>query len=117
MLAATPPMGWNSWNQVGCAGLTEQVVRDAADGLVARGLRAAGYEYVVIDDCWQGGRDASGALFAHPTRFPSGIPALAAYVHERGLKLGIYGVPGSETCANFYDDYSITGIGSHGFEE
>jgi alpha-galactosidase len=105
-------MGWNSWNQVHCHDLTEQVVRDAADAIVERGLKAAGYEYIVIDDCWQGGRDDGGELFAHPKRFPSGIPALAAYVHGLGLKLGIYGVPGSETCANFYDGYAITSLGS-----
>lgn len=115
-LAATPPMGWNSWNQVRCEGLTERVVLEAATALVDRGLAAAGYRYVVVDDCWQGGRDESGRLVADPVRFPSGIPALAARVHELGLRFGIYAVPGAQTCANYYDDYPDLGLGSYGHE-
>jgi alpha-galactosidase len=91
-------------------------VRSAADAIVERGLREAGYEYVVIDDCWQAGRDTDGRLAAHPERFPSGIHALADHVHSRGLKLGLYAVPGSETCANFYDAYPAQGLGSRNRE-
>ncbi|GAA4530155.1 glycoside hydrolase family 27 protein [Amycolatopsis samaneae] len=116
-LAATPPMGWNSWNQVGCRGLTEQVVRDAADALVRTGMREAGYRYVVVDDCWQAPtRAADGSLRADPARFPGGIAALAAYVHARGLLFGIYAVPGSRTCAVVNNAYPATGIGSLGHE-
>lgn len=115
-LAGTPPMGWNSWNQVGCYGLTEGVVREAADEIVARGLAEVGYEYVVVDDCWQGGRDEDGVLFPDPERFPSGMAALADHVHGRGLRFGVYAVPGRETCANFYDGYPVRDIGSIGRE-
>jgi len=115
-LALTPPMGWNSWNYLRCDDLTEQAVRAAADAIVARGLATAGYEYVVVDDCWQAGRDAEGRLVADPTRFPSGIAALADYVHGLGLKFGIYAVPGSQTCANYWDHYPVQGIGSIGHE-
>ncbi|MGH3705463.1 MAG: glycoside hydrolase family 27 protein [Agromyces sp.] len=115
-LAATPPMGWNSWNQVRCWELTEQLVRDTADQLVARGLDRAGYRYVVVDDCWQGGRDEHGVLFSDPKRFPSGIPALAEYVHGLGLQFGLYAVPGTQTCANYYDAYPELGLGSYGHE-
>ncbi|MFF2275627.1 glycoside hydrolase family 27 protein [Agromyces sp. NPDC058126] len=115
-LAATPPMGWNSWNQVRCEGLTERVVLEAATALVDRGLAAAGYRYVVVDDCWQGGRDESGRLVSDPVRFPSGIPDLAARVHELGLRFGIYAVPGAQTCANYYDDYPDLDLGSYGRE-
>jgi alpha-galactosidase len=116
-LAATPPMGWNSWNQVGCDGLTEQVVRDAADTLVDSGMRDAGYRYVVVDDCWQDyTRAADGSLRANPERFPHGMAALADYVHQRGLRFGIYAVPGSGTCAMDNSGYPATGIGSLGHE-
>jgi alpha-galactosidase len=97
-LALTPPMGWNSWNKFGCD-VSEKLIRGAADAMVASGMREAGYQYVVIDDCWQVGRDAAGAILADPERFPSGIKALAAYVHSKGLKFGIYSDAGSMTCA------------------
>lgn len=116
-LAATPPMGWNSWNQVGCDGLDEQVVRDAADTLVATGMRDAGYRYVVVDDCWQAAtRAQDGSLHADPTRFPHGMAALADYVHSKGLLFGIYAVPGSKTCAMQNSGYPAQGIGSLGHE-
>jgi alpha-galactosidase len=96
-LALTPPMGWNSWNKFGC-NINEQIVRDSADAIVASGMRDAGYQYVVIDDCWHGPRDANGFITADPQRFPSGIKALADYVHSRGLKFGIYSDAGRLTC-------------------
>ncbi|WP_307793290.1 glycoside hydrolase family 27 protein [Amycolatopsis sp. MtRt-6] len=116
-LAGTPPMGWNSWNQVRCHDLTEDVVRKAADALADTGLRDAGYQYVVVDDCWQAPtRAADGSLRADPTRFPHGIAELADYVHSRGLLFGIYAVPGSRTCAMANDAYPASGIGSLGHE-
>ena len=96
-LALTPPMGWNSWNKFAC-NVNEQTVRDTADAMVASGMRDAGYQYVVIDDCWHGPRDANGFITADPQRFPSGIKALADYVHSRGLKFGIYSDAGRLTC-------------------
>jgi alpha-galactosidase len=96
-LARTPPMGWNSWHHFGCH-VSEALIRETADALVATGLRAAGYQYVVIDDCWQGARAADGAIRPDPARFPSGMRALAAYVHARGLKFGLYSDAGDRTC-------------------
>src|SRR5271170_8170540 len=58
-LAKTPPMGWNSWNKFGCKGLNEKVVRETADTMVSSGMKDAGYQFVILDDCWQTGRDAS----------------------------------------------------------
>jgi len=97
-LALTPPMGWNSWNKFAC-NVSEQVVRGAADAMVASGMRDAGYQYVVVDDCWAGSRDTDGFITVDPERFPSGIKALADYVHSRGLKFGIYSDAGRLTCA------------------
>ena len=96
-LAATPPMGWNSWNRFGCD-VDERLVRATADAMVASGMRDAGYLYVNIDDCWHGTRDADGFIRPDPERFPSGMKALADYVHARGLKLGIYSDAGATTC-------------------
>ena len=96
-LALTPPMGWNSWNKFACDN-NEQTVRAIADAMVASGMRDAGYQYVVIDDCWQTSRDANGIIVADAQKFPSGIQALADYVHSRGLKFGIYSDAGRLTC-------------------
>ena len=97
-LALTPPMGWNSWNKFQC-NVSDEMIRQMADAMVKSGMKDAGYQYVVIDDCWQVRRDASGNIVADPQHFPAGIKALADYVHSLGLKFGIYSDAGSETCA------------------
>jgi alpha-galactosidase len=96
-LSMTPPMGWNSWNKFACH-ITEEKVRQAADQMVSSGLKTAGYEYIVIDDCWQGERDAEGRITADKSKFPAGIKELADYIHARGLKFGIYSDAGTKTC-------------------
>ncbi|HSF99750.1 MAG TPA: alpha-galactosidase, partial [Vicinamibacterales bacterium] len=96
-LAPTPPMGWNSWNRFACD-VSEQLIRETADAMVASGMRDAGYTYVVIDDCWQVARDSAGTIVADPERFPSGMKALADYVHAQGLKFGLYSDAGLKTC-------------------
>ena len=98
-LARTPPMGWNSWNKYACAGLNEQVVRATADAIASNGMKDAGYQFVNLDDCWQTSRDAEGNIVADATKFPSGIKALADYVHSKGLKFGLYTDAGTRTCA------------------
>jgi alpha-galactosidase len=90
-------MGWNSWNKFAC-NVNEQVVRATADAMVSSGMRDAGYQYVVIDDCWHGPRDANGFITVDTQKFPSGIKALADYVHSKGLKFGIYSDAGRLTC-------------------
>ena len=97
-LALTPPMGWNSWNKFGC-NVSEEMIRQMGDAMVKSGMKDAGYRYVVIDDCWQVARDKDANIVADPQRFPSGIKALADYIHSLGLKFGIYSDAGSKTCA------------------
>ena len=97
-LAPTPPMGWNSWNKFSCA-IDEKSIREIADAMVASGMKAAGYEYINIDDCWQGERDSLGFITADRLKFSSGIKALADYIHAKGLKFGIYSCAGDKTCA------------------
>jgi len=97
-LAATPPMGWNSWNWFATT-VTDKDIRQAADLMVSSGMRDAGYVYLNIDDTWEGKRDANGVLHTND-KFPD-MKALADYVHGKGLKLGIYSYPGDKTCAGF----------------
>jgi len=101
-LAATPPMGWNSWNHF-ASKVTDADVRTAADALVASGMRDAGYIYVNIDDTWEGERDSQGMIHSN-AKFPD-MKALADYVHSKGLKLGIYSSPGPKTCAGYEGSY------------
>src|SRR6478752_6437850 len=97
-LALTPPMGWNTWNKFAC-NVSDQLVRGMADAMVKSGMKDAGYQYIVIDDCWQVSRDGNGNIVPDPKRFSSGIKALADYVHSKGLKFGIYSDAGTKTCA------------------
>ncbi len=101
-VAATPPMGWNSWNHF-AEKVNDAVVRAAADALVSSGMRDAGYVYVNIDDTWEGKRDEKGFINSNE-KFPD-MKALADYVHSKGLKLGIYSSPGPKTCAGFEGSY------------
>jgi len=115
-LARTPPMGWNSWNHFGC-NVSAQLIRETADALVASGMRDAGYQYVVIDDCWQVARDRSGKIVADSARFPGGIKPLADYVHSKGLKFGIYTDAGRRTCQGRPGTYGSEEIDARTYAE
>ncbi len=97
-LASTPQMGWNSWNKF-ATNISEELIKATADKMVELGLVDAGYVYLNLDDGWHGERDAQGFIHEDLKKFPSGIKALADYMHERGLKLGIYSDAGTNTCA------------------
>jgi alpha-galactosidase len=97
-LAKTPPMGWNSWNKFKNQ-VSDKLVRETADAMASNGMKAAGYQYINIDDTWEAGRDAQGNIQTNK-KFPD-MKALADYVHSKGLKLGIYSSPGPKTCADY----------------
>ncbi|WP_263419152.1 glycoside hydrolase family 27 protein [Terriglobus albidus] len=97
-LAQRPPMGWNSWNHFRNK-VDDAVIRAQAEAMVSSGMRDAGYVYINIDDTWEAGRDANGNIQTN-SKFPD-MKALADFVHSKGLKLGIYSSPGSQTCAKF----------------
>ncbi len=101
-LALTPPLGWNSWNVWG-ASVDDAKVRGAADAMVTSGLAAHGFQFINIDDGWEGKRDEHGVLQPNE-KFPD-MKALADYVHARGLKLGIYSSPGPRTCQGLEGSY------------
>lgn len=110
-LALTPPMGWMQWERFRCVidceaypddCISEKLFKQMADHMVSDKYLDAGYEYIMIDDCWSSKeRDKDGKLQADPQRFPNGIKSLADYVHKKGLKLGIYGDYGTKTCAGY----------------
>jgi alpha-galactosidase len=101
-LARTPPMGWNSWNKFR-ANVDDKSVREIADAMVSSGMKDVGYQYVNIDDTWEGYRDSAGNIVPN-SKFPD-MKVLADYVHSKGLKLGIYSSPGPKTCAGYEGSY------------
>jgi alpha-galactosidase len=119
-LALTPQMGWNDWNAYGC-GISEFIVTNNAGVIAANGMKAAGYQYVNIDDGWAGSRDSNGVIQAYSisSKFPDGIPWLANYVHNMGLKFGLYTDHGTNTCSSCIET-SINPVGkdpgSYGYE-
>ena len=100
-LGLTPPMGWNSWNTFSW-NINEELIKTAADAMIETGLAAAGYEYIVIDDCWsEMKRDENGRLVPDKKKFPNGMKAAADYIHSKGLKFGMYSCAGTHTCAGY----------------
>lgn len=110
-LALTPPMGWMHWQRFRCVTdcvaypddcISDNLFRTMADHLVSDGYLEAGYKYIIIDDCWASKqRDNNSRLQPDPDRFPNGIKDLADYIHDKGLKFGIYGDYGTHTCAGY----------------
>ncbi len=118
IVAATPPMGWNSWNAFAC-NIDEARIKAAADAMVSSGMKDVGYQFVNVDDCWMNGRDASGNIQWDKTKFPSGMSGLASYVHGKGLKFGIYSAPNTGTCEGLYGNPAMASVyvGSLGHEQ
>ena len=115
-LVLTPPLGWNSWN-VFHENINENQIKEIADAMVNSGLKDAGYIYLNLDDNWMDTkRDAQGNLQNNPKTFPSGMKALADYVHEKGLKFGLYGDRGKRTCHHYNSNWQSQS-GSNGHEE
>ena len=101
MIKNVPPMGWNSWNTFG-ENINEELILESADALVESGLKVAGYEYIVIDDCWAlRERGADGRMVPDPKKFPHGMKYVADYIHAKGLKFGMYSCCGAMTCASY----------------
>ncbi len=100
-LCAVPPLGWNSWNTF-AENISEELIFGIVDQMKEQGYQEAGYEYIVIDDCWSlKERDEQGNLVADPAKFPHGMKAVADYVHANGFKFGMYSCCGTRTCADY----------------
>ena len=116
-IKATPPMGFNTWNTFGF-NINEELIKSTADFFVESGLKAAGYEYIVIDDCWsEKQRDSQGRLVPDHTKFPNGIKPVADYVHSKGLKFGMYSCAGTHTCAGFPGSFEHEFVDAQTFAE
>ncbi len=117
MVKLTPPLGWNSWNTFG-PNIDEVLIKESADAMVESGLKDAGYEYIVIDDCWSElKRDENRRLVPDKNKFPNGIKAVADYVHSKGLKFGMYSCAGPITCAAYPGSYEYEFIDAQTFAE
>lgn len=111
-----PIMGWASWNAYRNQ-ISEDIIKSQTDALIELGLDKYGYTYLNIDDGYFGGRDEEGNLIAHPEKFPNGMKSIAAYIHSKGLKAGIYTDAGINSCASYWDsDPNGVGIGLFGNE-
>ncbi len=117
MVMRTPPMGWNSWNTFG-RNIDEKLIMETADAMVENGLLEAGYNYLVIDDCWaEMKRDESGRMVPDKVKFPNGMKAVADYVHSKGLKFGMYSCCGNLTCAGYPGSFDYEFIDAQTFAE
>ena len=117
MVVSTPPMGWNSWNTFG-HDVNEEIVLKSIDTMVDSGLLEAGYNYIVIDDCWAlRERDENGRMAADPEKFPHGMKYVADYAHSKGLKFGMYSCAGHRTCADYPASYDFEFIDAATFAE
>ena len=102
MFPKKPPLGFNTWNTFG-ENINDAMIRETADAMVEKGLLDAGYEYLVIDDCWsERQRDpVSDKIVPSKEKFPNGMRSVSDYVHDKGLKFGMYSCAGVRTCADY----------------
>ena len=118
MLSKTPPMGFNTWNTFG-ENINENIIKETADAMLEKGLLDAGYEYLVIDDCWsERERDPeSGKIVPDKIKFPNGMKAVSDYVHSKGLKFGMYSCAGTRTCADYPGSFDHEFLDAETFAE
>ena len=118
MLSRTPPMGFNTWNTFG-ENINESVIKETADAMVEKGLLEAGYNYLVIDDCWsERERDPeTGKIVPDKIKFPNGMKAVSDYVHSKGLKFGMYSCAGTRTCADYPGSFDHEFLDARTFTE
>ena len=107
-----PTMGWSSWNTYG-VNINESLIKQQANAIESKGLKAVGFDHINIDDGYFGGRDPqTGQLLIHPTRFPNGLKGIVDYIHKKGLKAGIYSDAGRNTCGSMFNgDVIGKGVG------
>ena len=118
MLSKTPPMGFNTWNTFG-PDIDEATIKETADAMIEKGLAAAGYNYLVIDDCWsERERDSeTDKIVPDHEKFPNGMKAVSDYVHSKGLKFGMYSCAGVRTCADYPGSFDHEFLDAETFAE
>ena len=118
MFPKKPPMGFNTWNTFG-SNIDDKTIRETADAMVDRGLLKAGYEYLVIDDCWsERKRDPeTDKIIPDKIKFPNGMKSVSDYVHSKGLKFGMYSCAGVLTCAGYPGSFDHEFLDAQTFAE
>ena len=117
ILPDRPTMGWSSWNTFG-VNISEKTIKEQADAMLAQGLLDVGFNHINIDDGYFGGRDNQGNLLIHPSRFPNGLKPVVDYIHEKGMKAGIYSDGGKNTCGSMFNgDVTGKGVGFYGHDQ
>ena len=118
MFPKKPPMGFNTWNTFG-ENISDAMIRETADAMVEKGLLKAGYEYLVIDDCWsKRQRDpVTDKIVPDEKKFPHGMKAVSDYVHGKGLKFGMYSCAGVRTCADYPGSFDHEFLDAETFAE
>ena len=113
-----PTMGWSSWNTYG-VNINEALIKRQANAMVSKGLKDVGFDHINIDDGFFGGRNTeTGELLIHSKRFPNGLKPLVEYIHEKGLKAGIYSDAGCNTCGNYYNgDTQSVNVGFYHYDQ
>ena len=103
-----PFMGWLSWNSVQ-GNISQKIIEQAVELFQNKGLYECGWNHIMMDDLWQGTRKADGTPQPNASRFPNGLKTVADYVHQNGMKFGLYTDAADRTCAGAF--------GSYGYEE
>ncbi|PSN60980.1 alpha-galactosidase agla [Corynespora cassiicola Philippines] len=115
-ISPRPPMGFNNWARFMC-NLNETLFTTTVDAMLSKGLLAAGYNNINLDDCWSlKERSVNGELEWNPSLFPHGMPWLANYFHDRGFSFGIYTNAGNMTCGLYPGSQDHEEIDSLTFE-
>ena len=111
-----PTTGWSSWNTLGL-NISDELIIETAEAMATNGLKAAGYQYVNIDDGFFDGHDENGILRIYKKRFPGGMKRVVDRIHELGLKAGTYSDAGRNTCGSrWQNDVSGQGAGLYGHD-
>jgi alpha-galactosidase len=96
--AGRPVLGFNPYNSFGTT-VSQALIVGIVRAMARNGMRTAGYQYVILDDGWQGTRTSAGQITADPSRFPCGMKMLAAFVHAEGFRFGLYTTPAPAACS------------------
>lgn len=111
-----PFMGWLSWNSVQ-GNISQKIIEQAVELFLNKGLYECGWNHIMMDDLWQGTRKADGTPQPNASRFPNGLKTVADYVHQNGMKFGLYTDAADRTCAGAFGSYGYETIDAKTYAE
>lgn len=111
-----PFMGWLSWNSVQ-GNISQKIIEQAVELFQNKGLYECGWNHIMMDDLWQGTRKADGTPQPNASRFPNGLKTVADYVHQNGMKFGLYTDAADRTCAGAFGSYGYETIDAKTYAE